>query len=127
MYDPLTVGKYCEKRDPNLATIAYTKGQNDLELISITNENGMFRQQARYLLERADPEIWTYVLNPDNVHRRSLLDQVTATAVPEAVSCSFLVSFLFLYFLFPPSTSIVWTPSNFSFLLLFFSTSCLFC
>jgi len=84
MYDPLTVGKYCEKRDPNLATIAYTKGQNDLELISITNENGMFRQQARYLLERADPEIWTYVLNPDNVHRRSLLDQVTATAVPEA-------------------------------------------
>jgi clathrin heavy chain len=84
MYDPLTVGKYCEKRDPNLATICYTKGQNDLELISITNENSMFRQQARYLLERADPEIWTYVLNEDNVHRRSLVDQVISTAVPEA-------------------------------------------
>ncbi|KAI9729007.1 MAG: hypothetical protein M1828_000092 [Chrysothrix sp. TS-e1954] len=83
-YDPLTVGKYCEKRDPNLACIAYTKGQNDLELISITNENGMFRNQARYLLERADAEIWSYVLNADNVHRRSLVDQVVATAVPEA-------------------------------------------
>ena len=83
-YDPLTVGKYCEKRDPNLACIAYTKGQNDLELISITNENGMFRNQARYLLERGDPEVWGYVLNEDNVHRRSLVDQVITTAVPEA-------------------------------------------
>lgn len=83
-YESLTIGKYCEKRDPNLACIAYTKGQNDLELISITNENGMFRQQARYLLERADAEIWAYVLNPENVHRRSLVDQVNATAVPEA-------------------------------------------
>ncbi|KAB8336830.1 hypothetical protein FH972_021138 [Carpinus fangiana] len=83
-YDPLTIGKYCEKRDPKLACIAYTKGQNDLELISITNENGMFRDQARYLLERADAEIWSYVLNPENVHRRSLVDQVVATAVPEA-------------------------------------------
>lgn len=83
-YDPLTVGKYCEKRDPSLACIAYTKGQNDLELISITNENGMFRQQGRYLLERADPEVWGYVLNDDNVYRRSLVDQVIATAVPEA-------------------------------------------
>ena len=84
LYDTLTVGKYCEKRDPSLACIAYTKGQNDLELISITNENGMFRNQARYLLERADPEVWGYVLNADNVHRRSLVDQVISTAVPEA-------------------------------------------
>ena len=84
LYDSLTVGKYCEKRDPSLACIAYTKGQNDLELISITNENSMFRQQARYLLDRADAEIWSYVLNPDNVHRRSLVDQVVATAVPES-------------------------------------------
>ena len=83
-YDSLTVGKYCEKRDPSLACIAYSKGQNDLELISITNENSMFRQQARYLLERADPEIWSYVLNIDNVHRRSLVDQVISTAVPES-------------------------------------------
>ncbi|KAJ5389520.1 clathrin heavy chain [Penicillium cataractarum] len=84
LYDTLIVGKYCEKRDPNLAYIAYSKGQNDLELINITNENSMYRAQARYLVERADPEIWTFVLSENNLHRRSLVDQVIATAVPES-------------------------------------------
>ncbi|TPX20998.1 hypothetical protein DIZ76_016895 [Coccidioides immitis] len=84
LYDTLVVGKYCEKRDPNLAYVAYRKGQNDLELINITNENSMYRAQARYLLERADPEIWAFVLNSNNIHRRSLVDQVIATAVPES-------------------------------------------
>ena len=83
-YDTLIVGKYCEKRDPNLAFIAYRKGQNDLELINVTNENSMYRVQARYLLERKDPDVWQYVLNPSNMHRRSLIDQVVATAVPES-------------------------------------------
>jgi clathrin heavy chain len=78
------VGKYCEKRDPNLAFIAYSKGNNDLELINVTNENAMFKAQARYLLERADSEVWDFVLNENNMHRRSLVDQVTSTAVPEA-------------------------------------------
>lgn len=84
MYDTLIVGKYCEKRDPNLAYIAYRKGQNDLELINITNENSMHKAQSRYLLERADPEIWSFVLNGNNIHRRSLVDQVISTAVPES-------------------------------------------
>jgi clathrin heavy chain len=84
LYDTLVVGKYCERRDPNLAYISYRKGQNDLELINITNENSMYRDQARYLLERADPEIWTFVLNGNNLHRRSVTDQVIATAVPES-------------------------------------------
>ena len=84
MYDTLIVGKYCEKRDPNLAFIAYRKGQNDLELINITNENSMHKAQSRYLLERADPEIWSFVLNGNNIHRRSLVDQVISTAVPES-------------------------------------------
>lgn len=84
MYDTLIVGNYCAKRDPNLAYIAYRKGQNDLELINITNENGMFKAQARYLLDRADPEIWSYVLSENNIHRRSLVDQVISTAVPES-------------------------------------------
>ena len=83
-YETLIVGKYCEKRDPNLAYIAYRKGQNDLELINITNENTMYKAQARYLLERADLEIWAFVLNGNNLHRRSVIDQVTATAVPES-------------------------------------------
>jgi clathrin heavy chain len=83
-YDPLTVGKYCEKRDPNLAVIAYRKGQNDLELVNITNENSMFKAQARYLLERADRELWAFVLSQNNLHRRSVIDQVISTAVPES-------------------------------------------
>lgn len=84
LYDTLSVGKYCEKRDPNLAFIAYQKGQNDLELINITNENAMYRAQARYLLARADPEVWQYVLSENNIHRRSVVDQVIASAVPES-------------------------------------------
>ncbi|KAK5112979.1 hypothetical protein LTR62_003801 [Meristemomyces frigidus] len=84
LYDTLEVGRYCQARDPNLAFIAYQKGQNDLELINICNENSMFRQEARYLVERSDSEIWSYVLSENNVHRRSLVDQVIATAVPEA-------------------------------------------
>jgi clathrin heavy chain len=83
-YDTLIVGKYCEKRDPNLAYIAYSKGQNDLELVNITNENSMYRAQARYLLERSDTELWRFVLSENNIHRRSVVDQVTATAVPES-------------------------------------------
>ena len=83
-YDTLVVGQYCEKRDPNLAFIAYSKGQNDLELINVTNENAMFKAQARYLLDRADSEVWDYVLSANNMHRRSLVDQVTSTAVPES-------------------------------------------
>lgn len=83
-YDTLSVGKYCEKRDPNLAYIAYRKGQNDLELVNITNENSMFKAQSRYLLERADDELWAFVLSPNNIHRRSVIDQVISTAVPES-------------------------------------------
>ncbi|ODV89459.1 hypothetical protein CANCADRAFT_32710 [Tortispora caseinolytica NRRL Y-17796] len=85
-YDTLTVGKYCEKRDPYLAFIAYQKGQNDLELVHITNENSMFKHQARYLLARAEPELWAAVLTEDNIYRQQLLDQVISTAVPESAN-----------------------------------------
>ena len=77
MYEPLVVGKFCEKRDPYLAYIAYAKGFCDDELIAITNENSMFKQQARYLVRRRQPELWAQVLVPDNIHRRQLIDQVT--------------------------------------------------
>ncbi|KAI9670383.1 MAG: hypothetical protein M1817_004426 [Caeruleum heppii] len=83
-YDSLIVGKYCEKRDPSLAYIAYRKGQNDLELVNLTNDNSMYKAQARYLLERADRELWAFVLSSNNVHRRSLVDQIISTAVPES-------------------------------------------
>jgi clathrin heavy chain len=78
------VGKYCEKRDPYLAYIAYAKGLCDDELINITNENQMYKHQARYLVKRRDLELWSQVLRPDSIHRRALVDQVVATAVPES-------------------------------------------
>ncbi|KAL1731173.1 hypothetical protein EV714DRAFT_249463 [Schizophyllum commune] len=83
LYEPLVVGKFCEKRDPYLAYIAYAKGFCDDELIAITNENSMFKQQARYLVKRRQPELWAQVLVPDNIYRRQLIDQVVATAIPE--------------------------------------------
>lgn len=82
-YDTLVVGKYCEKRDPFLAYIAYDKGQNDDELINITNENSMFKYQARYLLKKADLSLWAKVLTPDNIYKKQLVDQVVGTAIPE--------------------------------------------
>ncbi|KAH6916189.1 clathrin heavy chain 1 [Coprinopsis sp. MPI-PUGE-AT-0042] len=84
LYEPLVVGKFCEKRDPYLAYIAYAKGFCDEELIAITNENSMFKQQARYLVKRKQPELWSQVLHPENMHRRALIDQIIATAVPES-------------------------------------------
>lgn len=73
----MVVGKYCEKRDPYLAYIAYAKGFCDDELISITNDNAMYKHQARYLVRRRRLELWAQVLVPDNVHRRQLIDQVS--------------------------------------------------
>lgn len=34
-YDSAVVGRYCEKRDPHLAYVAYERGQCDLELIKV--------------------------------------------------------------------------------------------
>ncbi|KAE9401661.1 ARM repeat-containing protein [Gymnopus androsaceus JB14] len=84
LYEPLVVGKFCEKRDPYLAYIAYAKGFCDDELITITNDNTMFKQQARYLVKRCQPELWAQVLVSDNLHRRALIDQIVATALPES-------------------------------------------
>jgi clathrin heavy chain len=82
-YQPLVIGKYCEKRDPYLAFTAYEHGQCDAELIHITNENSMFKQQARYMVRRRDINLWQSVLNPENSHRKALVDQVVGTALPE--------------------------------------------
>lgn len=49
----------------------------------MTNENGLFKDQARYLIEKRDAELWAKVLSEENSHRRSLIDQVVQTALPE--------------------------------------------
>ncbi|PPQ65881.1 hypothetical protein CVT24_011212 [Panaeolus cyanescens] len=84
LYEPLVVGKFCEARDPYLAYIAYAKGLCDDELIAITNSNAMFKEQARYLVKRREPDLWAQVLVGDNMHRRALIDQIVATALPES-------------------------------------------
>lgn len=83
IYDTLEIGRYCEKRDPYLAYIAYEKGQNDDDLVRITNENTMYKYQARYILKRSDSSLWQKVLSSDNIHRRQLIDSVIATGIPE--------------------------------------------
>jgi len=83
-YDSTVVGKYCEKRDPHLACVAYERGMCDEDLIKVCNENSLFKNEARYLVRRKDPELWGKVLVDDNPHRRSVIDQVVQTALGEA-------------------------------------------
>ncbi|XP_044985487.1 clathrin heavy chain 1-like isoform X1 [Hordeum vulgare subsp. vulgare] len=85
-YDSRVVGKYCEKRDPTLAVVAYRRGQCDEELINVTNKNSLFKLQARYVVERMDGDLWDKVLQPDNEYRRQFIDQVVSTALPESKS-----------------------------------------
>ncbi|XP_044051019.1 clathrin heavy chain 1 isoform X3 [Siniperca chuatsi] len=82
-YDSAVVGKYCEKRDPHLACVAYERGQCDLDLIKVCNENSLFKSEARYLVRRKDPELWANVLEENNPFRRQLIDQVVQTALSE--------------------------------------------
>lgn len=82
-YDSRVVGKYCEKRDPHLACVAYERGLCDEELIKVCNENSLFKSQARYLVKRREPDLWAVVLQEDNEYRRQLIDQVVQTALSE--------------------------------------------
>ncbi|XP_018326651.1 clathrin heavy chain [Agrilus planipennis] len=82
-YDSRVVGRYCEKRDPHLACVAYERGQCDRELIAVCNENSLFKSEARYLVKRRDAELWVEVLNENNPYRRQLIDQVVQTALNE--------------------------------------------
>lgn len=82
-YNSNVVGKYCEKRDPHLACVAYERGQCDRELINVCNENSLFKSEARYLVRRRDPELWAEVLSEANPFKRQLIDQVVQTALSE--------------------------------------------
>jgi len=82
-YDSKVVGAYCEKRDPHLAFIAYKRGMCDAELVDVTNRHGLFKQQARYLVERQDLDLWETVLTEENEHRRQCIDAVVQNALPE--------------------------------------------
>ncbi len=81
-YDSRAVGQYCARRDPFLAFIAYKRGQCDEEVIQVTNDNSLFREQALYAVDRANSELWEKILEEDNPFRRLVVDQVIATALP---------------------------------------------
>jgi len=85
-YESEVVGKYCESRDPHMAFLCYKRawGKCDKQLVEITNKHGFFKDQARYCVERQDADLWGMVLAEENEHRRSLIDQVVATALPES-------------------------------------------
>lgn len=85
-YESKVLGKFCEKLDPYLSFLAYRRSPDhscDAELIEVTNENGLFKDQARYLVERRDNNLWKLVLADTNPHRRHLIDEVIGTALPE--------------------------------------------
>eukprot|EP00055_Hartaetosiga_balthica_P005740 m.17283 g.17283 ORF g.17283 m.17283 type:complete len:1668 (+) comp4760_c0_seq1:19-5022(+) len=83
-YDSGIIGKYCEKRDPQLSFVAYERGNCDDELIRVCHENSLFKNEARYLVRRKDLELWAKVLNDSNEHLRPVIDQVVQTALKES-------------------------------------------
>lgn len=83
-YDSREVGKFCSRRDPFLAFIAYQRGQCDEEVLQVTNDNSLFREQAKYAVERADDDLWAKIFSKDNPFRRLVIDQVISTALPES-------------------------------------------
>jgi clathrin heavy chain len=97
-YEPKVLGPFCESLDPSLAFVAYKKGAGecDEELIKISFTHGLYRDLARYLVERQDLELWAKVLTKDESgdeaamekekERRQLIDQVVEWALPESTS-----------------------------------------
>jgi len=94
-YEPKVLGPYCESLDPSLAFLAYKKssGECDDDLIKISFDHGLYRDLARYLVERQDLELWARVLNKEETEdgkedpqKRQLIDQVVEWALPESTS-----------------------------------------
>merc|ERR1719343_255101 len=90
-YEPKVLGPFCESLDPSLAFIAYKKGAGacDEDLIRISLSHGLFRDLAKYLVERQDLDLWANVLNkdpdePEDPQRRQLIDQIVEWALPES-------------------------------------------
>jgi clathrin heavy chain len=82
-YNPKFVGDILAKRDAHLACIAYAKGNCDVDLIELTNTHQLYKEQARYLVARQDPDLWAKVLSPENEHMKLVVDAVISTALPE--------------------------------------------
>ena len=82
-YNCLEMGTYCESRNPNLAIICYTKGGCDQQVIECTSKNNMFKEQAKFLLQKQNPALWPLVLAEENDSRQHLIDQLVGVVIPE--------------------------------------------
>ena len=82
-YDSRTVGRFCEKRDPYLAYVAYKRGNCDEEVLDVTNRHSLFKDQARYLVDRCSPELYAQVLTEENDNRTLVVEQIISNALPE--------------------------------------------
>lgn len=84
-YDSKVIGEFCIKLDPFLAFLAYKRanGECDTELLQVTNDNELFKDQARYLIQRQDPQLWAKVLSEENEKRPDLIKAIVQTALPE--------------------------------------------
>ena len=102
-YDSVVVGKHCEKRDPHLACVAYRRGQCDAELVACTAKHSLFKVQARYVVERADADLWATVLDEGNAGRRALVDQVRVERGRERERARAAVVFFFVFLTLSPT------------------------
>lgn len=85
-YDKKLIGKYCEDLDPHLAYTAYERanGECDEELLYVTNKNGLFKLQAKYLVTRQSIQLWKMVLDESNKYRKNVIDQVIGSTLIES-------------------------------------------
>ncbi|OAF63664.1 hypothetical protein A3Q56_08633, partial [Intoshia linei] len=84
-YDSIIVGKYCEKRNPMHACIAYQRGNCDKQMIQVCNDNALFKNMARYCVKRQNEELWNMVLSEENEERTSLIE-IVQIVLPETRS-----------------------------------------
>ncbi|CCW60031.1 unnamed protein product [Phytomonas sp. EM1] len=83
-YDPMVLGKYCENTDPNLAYIAYMRGNCSEAIVKLCQKNNMYNHLARYLVKAQNLDLWAGVLASDTPERKLLVEAVHQTALPEA-------------------------------------------
>eukprot|EP00737_Agarophyton_chilense_P003254 gb/GEZJ01003787.1/.p1 GENE.gb/GEZJ01003787.1/~~gb/GEZJ01003787.1/.p1 ORF type:complete len:1487 (-),score=292.94 gb/GEZJ01003787.1/:474-4934(-) len=81
-YDSRLVGQFCEKRDPYLAFVAYKRGNCDEEVLDVTNRHSLFKDQARYLVDRCSSELYEEVLDESNENRKLIVEQIISNALP---------------------------------------------
>jgi len=63
-YDSRVLGNFCEPLDPALSFLAFkrAKGECDDDLVRISHTHHLFRDLAKYAVERMDEGLWAKIL-----------------------------------------------------------------